>query len=186
MTSDLSHIKSALRAKARSKREHFVAAQMGQKWSPARAHFDDIFTTGATIASYRAVASEANPAAIDRAASAANMRISYPRIDGDGVMRFYGLGPGGAMDKGYYGIDVPDKNGWLACPSVVLIPLLAFDRRGTRLGQGGGYYDRALASLPNATRIGIAWSVQEMAELPIDPWDVPLHYIATEKEWIRV
>lgn len=157
---------------------------MGEKWSPALVHFDDIFTTGATIASYRAVASEANPAAIDRAASAANMRISYPRIDGDGVMRFYGLGPGGAMDKGRYGIDVPGKDCWLACPSVILIPLLAFDRRGTRLGQGGGYYDRALALLPDARRVGIAWSCQEITDLPVDLWDISLHLIITEKEWI--
>jgi 5-formyltetrahydrofolate cyclo-ligase len=54
-----------------------------------------------------------------------------------------------------------------------------------RLGQGAGFYDRAFARLPAARRIGLAWSAQEADALPADPWDVPLHAVATEKEWIE-
>jgi 5-formyltetrahydrofolate cyclo-ligase len=54
-----------------------------------------------------------------------------------------------------------------------------------RLGQGGGYYDRAFARYPDALRIGLAWSVQEHDALPADPWDLPLHIILTEVELIE-
>ena len=75
---------------------------------------------------------------------------------------------------------------------VVLLPLLAFDRRGTRLGSGAGYYDRSFEFLAEQVRparpllIGVAYGVQEVEPLPEQSWDVPLDYIATERELIRV
>lgn len=74
----------------------------------------------------------------------------------------------------------------------VLLPLLAFDRRGTRLGSGAGYYDRSFEFLRDRVRpskpllIGVAYGFQEVEHLPDQPWDVPLDYIATEGELIRV
>ncbi|MDB5738517.1 MAG: 5-formyltetrahydrofolate cyclo-ligase, partial [Sphingomonas bacterium] len=55
---------------------------------------------------------------------------------------------------------------------------------GNRLGQGGGYYDRWFEGHPDAMRVGIAWSVQELPAVPRDVWDMPLHAVATEKEWM--
>lgn len=75
---------------------------------------------------------------------------------------------------------------------VVLLPLVAFDRRGTRLGSGAGYYDRSFEFLRDRVRpskpllVGVAYGFQEMEHLPEQPWDVPLDYIATEGELIRV
>lgn len=75
----------------------------------------------------------------------------------------------------------------LADHDAVLVPLTAFDGRCNRLGQGGGFYDRALASLrtgPAAARpaaIGVAHWFQQVDELPLDPWDVPLDAIATDR-----
>lgn len=72
-----------------------------------------------------------------------------------------------------------------ACaPHIVLTPLLGFDRGLNRLGQGGGHYDRAFAAHPEALRVGLAWSVQECPALPVEPWDMPLDAVWTEKEWI--
>jgi 5-formyltetrahydrofolate cyclo-ligase len=70
---------------------------------------------------------------------------------------------------------------------VILIPLVGFDRRGNRLGMGAGFYDRSLACLrrPKPKLIGIAFSVQEVAQLPADPWDIPLDYIVTDREIIK-
>ena len=65
-------------------------------------------------------------------------------------------------------------------PDWLLVPLLAFDRAGRRLGYGGGYYDRTLAALPGAKPIGIAYAAQEMAEVPAGPQDFRLPLIATE------
>ncbi len=68
---------------------------------------------------------------------------------------------------------------------VLLMPLVAFDRRGNRLGMGGGYYDKTLGSMQKKPLlIGLAHSFQEQPSLIADPWDVPLHGIATERELI--
>jgi 5-formyltetrahydrofolate cyclo-ligase len=71
-------------------------------------------------------------------------------------------------------------------PDFLLVPLLAFDRTGARLGYGGGYYDRTLAALPLAGRLGLAYAAQEVAEVPVGPHDVRLPAIATELGVIRV
>ena len=91
---------------------------------------------------------------------------------------------GKALVSGPFGIEQPSADSPALTPDIVLTPLLAFDRSGRRLGQGAAYYDRTFARLPDAWRVGVAWSVQEVECIPVDPWDVPLHAIATEKEWI--
>ncbi|MBV8095888.1 MAG: 5-formyltetrahydrofolate cyclo-ligase [Acetobacteraceae bacterium] len=70
-------------------------------------------------------------------------------------------------------------------PDYLLVPLLAFDRRGHRLGYGAGYYDRTLAGLPGAYTLGCAFAAQEMDEVPAGPHDIALDAIATERGVIR-
>jgi 5-formyltetrahydrofolate cyclo-ligase len=64
---------------------------------------------------------------------------------------------------------------------VVLLPLVAFDAHGHRLGMGGGYYDASFAAQPHALRIGLAHTVQFCAALPVRDWDVPLDAVLTER-----
>ncbi|MEO6394958.1 MAG: 5-formyltetrahydrofolate cyclo-ligase [Devosia sp.] len=67
-------------------------------------------------------------------------------------------------------------------PDLIVMPLLGFDARGTRLGYGGGYYDRTLARLSKKPRlVGLAFAAQEIAEIPRDAHDIPLDAIVTEK-----
>jgi 5-formyltetrahydrofolate cyclo-ligase len=66
-------------------------------------------------------------------------------------------------------------------PDFLLVPLLAFDRRGHRLGYGAGYYDRTLAGLPDAFALGCAYAAQEVAEVPSGPHDARLNAVATER-----
>ncbi len=65
-------------------------------------------------------------------------------------------------------------------PDLVLVPLIAFDRTGNRLGRGGGHYDRTLAALPARRAIGVAWACREVDAVPVGPLDVRLDAIATE------
>lgn len=71
---------------------------------------------------------------------------------------------------------------------MIFLPLVAFDRTGTRLGMGGGYYDRSLArqstTKTRPLRVGLAHSIQEVTQLERQAWDIPLDLIATERELI--
>jgi 5-formyltetrahydrofolate cyclo-ligase len=70
-------------------------------------------------------------------------------------------------------------------PDVLLIPLLAFDATGARLGYGGGFYDRTLVGLPGRFRLGCAFSAQQVDAVPVGPYDVRLDAVATENGIIR-
>ncbi|MBN9063464.1 MAG: 5-formyltetrahydrofolate cyclo-ligase [Rhizobiales bacterium 65-9] len=86
---------------------------------------------------------------------------------------------------GGFGTLVPPPDAEIVDPALAFVPLAAFDRRCARIGYGKGYYDRALLRLGAAgglTAIGIAYSAQETAEIPLDPWDRRLDMVVTEKE----
>ena len=92
--------------------------------------------------------------------------------------------PGMAMVAERFGTLRP--TGEILAPDWLLVPLLAFDRAGRRLGYGGGYYDRTLAGLPGAVAIGCGWAAQEVAEVPADALDARLQAVATEQGVVRV
>jgi 5-formyltetrahydrofolate cyclo-ligase len=87
--------------------------------------------------------------------------------------------PGDAMPAGRFGTPVP--LGEAMTPTMILVPLLAFDRHGHRLGYGAGYYDRTLAALPGARTLGCGFAAQELDSVPVGPQDVRLAAIATER-----
>lgn len=88
------------------------------------------------------------------------------------------------MLPGRFGTHHPDAP--ILEPDFLLIPLLAFDLAGHRLGYGGGYYDRTIAALPHAFRLGCAYAMQLNAHVPTEPTDQPLHAVATEKNIFKV
>lgn len=90
------------------------------------------------------------------------------------------------LETGHYGIRAP-KAGRRRPVSggeidVVIVPAVAFDRRGYRVGYGGGYYDRFLPECPNAVKIGAAFACQIIEEIPVGPYDVKMGCIVTEEE----
>lgn len=176
--------KAALRHEAREKRRRFVADRLDRGFRPPLNQFDRWFDRGVAVASYRPCGSEADPVAIEAVAQSALCFLSWPRVEDRDDGGFRNLGPSMAWEVGPHGIVQSTADGWLTRPHYILVPLLAFDRRGRRLGQGAGWYDRVLPQHPDAIRIGVGWSVQEVDEMPGDPWDVRMHYIVTEKEWI--
>jgi 5-formyltetrahydrofolate cyclo-ligase len=99
-------------------------------------------------------------------------------------LRFRRWRPGTPMLPERFGTSRPD--GPLAVPDLLLVPLLAFDRAGRRLGYGGGYYDRTIAGLPGVRTIGCAYALQEVDEVPAMAHDARLHAVATERGVIKV
>jgi 5-formyltetrahydrofolate cyclo-ligase len=87
--------------------------------------------------------------------------------------------PGDVLVAERFGTMRPD--GEARAPDFLLVPLLAFDRRGRRLGYGAGYYDRTLAGLPGRYRLGVAYAAQELDEVPAGPYDAKLDAVATER-----
>ncbi len=96
--------------------------------------------------------------------------------------------PGDALVLGRWDIQVPPMEAPEVLPDVLLVPLLAFDRKGYRLGYGGGFYDRTLErlrGLKKVTAIGIAYAGQEMDTVPRDAFDQCLDWIMTEVETFK-
>lgn len=93
-----------------------------------------------------------------------------------------------ASEPSPWGVLQPAASAEALAPDVVLVPLVAADRQGTRIGHGKGHYDRALAHLREGgtvTTIGLGWETQMLDDpIPADPWDVPLDAVATPREWI--
>ena len=142
---------------------------------------------GASVALYRAFGDEIDPAALAQPLAARGHALALPHVAADRTtMRFLAWHPDHALFTGAYGLSQPHEDNAEIAPTIILTPLVGFDRHGGRIGQGAGYYDRAFARLPGAIRIGLAWSAQEVERLPLDPWDVPLHAVATECEWIGI
>ena len=118
----------------------------------------------------------------------ANKRIFLPRVTRIGKLQFRELRPNEPLRRNSIGILEP-VNG-VASPLVqldlVIVPLVAFDAGGNRIGMGGGYYDRTFANYSKRQRyatprlIGVAFACQELEQIDASPWDIPLFRVFTE------
>jgi 5-formyltetrahydrofolate cyclo-ligase len=183
-------LKPKLRAELRARRDALVEGldAGGRNFAFRRAPtpLQGLFASSQVVAGYVAVGSESDPAGLLEQAHAQGATIALPFVERRSVpMRFLQWQPGEPLIVGPYGLSQPDRaSAREVAPDLFLAPLLGFDRRLHRLGQGAGFYDRAFARYPEAVRVGVAWSVQEVEMVPDDPWDVPLHAVLTEREWI--
>ncbi|MCA3327357.1 MAG: 5-formyltetrahydrofolate cyclo-ligase [Roseomonas sp.] len=135
---------------------------------------------GAIIAGYWPMVGEMDPRPLMLALASRGHALALPITPPRGKpLAFRAWVPGAALSPGPMGTSEPVGGDELR-PDILLVPLLAFDRAGRRLGYGGGYYDRTLAALPGAKAIGIAYAGQEMPEVPAGPQDFRLPLIATE------
>jgi 5,10-methenyltetrahydrofolate synthetase len=113
--------------------------------------------------------------------------VALPRVEGDRLV-FHAVSVADRLARGRFGMREPDPNEALqifpAEGDTILVPGVAFDRRGGRLGRGGGFYDRFLAQWPDVRRVGIAFSEQLVAAVPREIHDVPVDAVVTEDGWI--
>ena len=105
--------------------------------------------------------------------------VCVPVVVGKGLpLVFRRWAPDARMVPGTFGTMVPAEDVPLV-PDVLIVPLVAFTDTGDRLGYGGGFYDRTLAALPGADAVGLAFAVQRVEALPLEPTDVRLRAVAT-------
>jgi 5-formyltetrahydrofolate cyclo-ligase len=138
------------------------------------------------VAGYHPLKDEISPYFIlDRLGT--GQRAALPWFQGRDSRMLFREAP--AVEPSPWGVLQPSGSAEALAPDAVLVPLVAADRAGTRIGHGKGHYDRALAHLREGGTvftIGLAWDPQILpGPIPADPWDVPLDAIATPGEWIQ-
>ncbi|RAO78302.1 5-formyltetrahydrofolate cyclo-ligase [Dyella jiangningensis] len=151
------------------------------------------YLTDARVAGYWACDGELPLNLVIPPLATRGQQFLLPVIGPNRQLRFAPWQSGEDVQPNRHGIPEPASPRELLEPfqlDLVLVPLLAFDRRGNRLGTGGGYYDRAFAFLNEQVRptepllVGVAYGFQELPEIAEEPWDVPLDFIATDRELI--
>ncbi len=176
---DMSDPKAAARTAAFARRKAAFAAGQGQ----AAEILADVLSAhqGKALAGYMPMRTEIDPLP---AMSAHQGLVGVPVIMAPATpLKFREWGPGVAMVAGDFGALIPAEGAWVT-PQVVIVPLLAFDARGFRLGYGGGFYDRTLQGLRGkgpVLAIGFAFEAQEVDAVPIDTFDQKLDLVVTEK-----
>ncbi len=181
--------KAALREQALLNRHQVTADEIR---TFAR-HFAEVGTAfaveqGAKIASaYWAFKHEASTFRLLDKLAKKNIATALPVMQGRGAPLLFRLWKqGDPLAESQWGIREPAE-GDEVFPDLLFVPLLAFDRSGNRLGYGAGFYDRTLARLRSMQKIitvGLAYSLQEVPQVPSESYDQRLDYVLTEREWI--
>ena len=138
------------------------------------------------VGGYAPLGSEISPHTAMEEARAVGAIVAFPAFDHPG--KPFRFRAGDPLNAGPFGIMQPNLKAPVVEPDLILVPLIAIDGRGTRLGRGKGHYDRALARLRRggARLVGVGWPLQRLADsIPTDEWDVPLHGFASPDglEW---
>jgi 5-formyltetrahydrofolate cyclo-ligase len=182
-------IKAELRQQALARRDGLPAAERAQAAATiAERPFPVALAPGTIVAGFMPMKSEINPLPLLRKLADAGARLALPVVDGRGkplIMRAWGLGE--PLAAGVWGIREPPPAAPQVAPDILIVPLLAFDRAGHRIGYGAGYYDMTIAGLREqkaVVAIGIAFADQEIAAVPATPHDAPLDLVLTEREVI--
>lgn len=172
--------KLRLRTEARARRALLTRAD----FADTIASFADELhlAAGVVVAGYHPIRDEADPRALMAALAARGHRLALPCVTSTrAALIFRGWKMGDALTPNAWGIAEPLSTAPEVMPGVVLVPLLAFDAAGHRLGYGGGYYDRTIDALAGIHSIGVAYAGQEVPRLPRELHDHPLDAVITEK-----
>lgn len=182
--------KTELRRRMRALRLRLCRGRPGAAQEAAARLPDAVLTRFAVVSGYHAVGTELDPTPAMLRLAAAGARLALPVAEADDApLVFRTWSPGEPQVPDAFGIPSPGPQAARVLPDLVITPLLAFDRHGHRLGQGGGHYDRTLANLRMAKPVfvlGLAYAGQEVEELPAEPHDERLDAILTETDYIEV
>jgi 5-formyltetrahydrofolate cyclo-ligase len=181
--------KATLRREAMARRDALPAdARRAAAEAIAARKFPLAVAPGMIVSGFMPLKSEINPLPLLRKLADAGAALVLPVVAGRGkplVMRAWR--PGEELAAGVWGIREPKPEAAEVEPDILLVPLLAFDRAGHRIGYGAGYYDLTIAQLrarKPITAIGLAFAAQEIAAVPVTPRDARLDLVLTEREAI--
>ena len=139
------------------------------------------------IAIYQAIQGEIDLSCIWKSALSEGKSCAFPAINEDQTLSFLPATASTVFAKNRFGIAEPTLPRTQALPphliDIIFLPLVAFDAHGTRLGMGGGYYDRTLADVRRRPPllVGIAYDAQRQPLIEADAWDVPMDLVITER-----
>jgi 5-formyltetrahydrofolate cyclo-ligase len=188
----LARRKAALRAAQRRQRRA-VAATLGAMAAEAvaeRVVGGFRLPPGGIVSGYWPLADELDPRPCMYRLAELDHPLALPRVQGRGrPLAFHAWRPGDELFVGLFGVMEPSPDAPVVTPRILLVPLLAFDRAGRRLGYGAGYYDMVLQDLrarePAPIAIGVAFAAQEVDEVPAGPGDQVLDAVVTERHLHR-
>lgn len=151
----------------------------------ARLQDEGVYDGVRVMASYAAIEGkgEVGTAGVHADATARGIVVAYPALEEDGTMVFRACSTLPTEERGHGFAEPPDGAEVVAFEALdlVVVPGLAFDPTGQRIGYGAGYYDRALPRCTRARKVGVAFELQIVIEVPARPLDVPVDLVVTEK-----
>ena len=176
-------------AKERLRHQALAARSRGGDAASLMRNLQDVLAArpGAVLSGYWPIRDEADP----RPAMAAHAGpLCLPVVTARGTPLIFRAWDGDPtrLERGGFGTRHPEEGAPEVLPEVLIVPLAGFDRRGNRLGYGGGYYDRTLEKLRrggDVLAVALAWAVQELPDIPVEPVDQPMDLIVTDREIIR-
>lgn len=186
--------KDAIRKAMRMARKNMLLETVRAFSEAAQGHIlaDSTWQKAKSVGLYVAVRHETETDMLSESAWAAGKQVYFPYTPpkGNGIMHLLPCASCDELVVNHFGIPEPtpktcplpeEGEEWI--PELIVVPGIAFDVKGRRIGSGGGYYDRLFAkpSMRNVIRIGLAYSFQVLEEVPADTWDAPMHAIATEE-----
>ena len=181
--------KATLRREALARREALPAdLRAAAAQAIAARPFPVAVQPGTTVSGFIPLKSEINALPLMRKLTESGAKLALPVVAGRGeplIMRSWAFGE--RLRAGGWGISEPDADAPEVDPDILIVPLLAFDRRGHRIGYGAGYYDITIAALrakKPIVAVGIAYAAQEVDTVPITPRDARLDLVLTENETI--
>jgi 5-formyltetrahydrofolate cyclo-ligase len=182
-------LKAQVRRDAAARRDALPAAERAAAAATIAARpLPVAVPAGAIVSGFSPLKSEINPVPLMRAFAEAGAGLALPVVAGRGkplIMRAWTFGA--PLVAGVWGIREPPPGAPEVFPDILIVPLLAFDRSGHRIGYGAGYYDMTIARLRGikpVIAVGIAYAAQEIAEIPTTERDARLDFVLTERETI--
>jgi 5-formyltetrahydrofolate cyclo-ligase len=185
------HAKREIRARMKAVRRVLPLSACAERSARANARVIELpeFARARTVVAYSAMRKELDPEALLAHAASLGKRIGLPRVDDDQHLQLHVHQLGEALEESGYGMLEPAASNASIDPAevdLIIVPALALDGGGQRLGYGRGFYDRLLPLMPNAFRVGVAYDFQVVPEIPAEPHDVPLHCVISDARTLRI